>query len=53
MRPTAAQIVRTYALRKTHNPVQQLPKFRPIIDTMDTPHHGIGKLLTSLLNLLA
>ena len=53
MRPTEVLIVRAYALTKTHKPFQQLPKFRLIIVTMNTPYHGIGKLLASLLNPLA
>ena len=27
-----------------------LPSFRPIIDTTNTLHHGVGKFLTHLLN---
>ena len=53
MRLKAAQICRAYGLPKIHKPFQHLPKFRPIIDTINTPHHGIGKFLTSLLNPLA
>ena len=50
MRPNAAQIGRAYGLPKIHKPFQRLPKFRPIIDTINTPYHSIGKFLTSLLN---
>ena len=53
MRPKAAQIGRAYGLPKVHKPFKHLLKFRPIIDTINTPYHGIGKFLTSLLNPLA
>ena len=53
MRPKAAQIGRAYGLPKVHKPFKHLPKFRTIIDTINTPYHGIGKFLTSLLNPLA
>ena len=53
MRPKAAQIDRVYELPKIHKPFQHLPKFRLIIDTINTPYQGIGKPLTSLLNPLA
>ena len=53
MRPKAAQIGRAYGLPKIHKPFQNLPKFRPIIDTINTPYQGIGTFLTSLLNPLA
>ena len=42
-----------YGLPKIFKPFQHLPKFRPIIDTINTPYHGIGKFLTSLWNPLA
>ena len=35
------------------DPFKHLPKLRPIIDTINTPYHDIGKFLTSLLNPLA
>ena len=53
MRPKAAQIGIAYGLPKIHKLFQHLPKFRTVIDTINTPYHGIGKLLTSLLNPLA
>ena len=53
MRPKAAQNGRAYGLPKINKPFQYLPKFRPIIDTINTPYHGIEKFLTSWLNLLA
>ena len=53
MRPTASQIGKAYGLPKIHKPCQHLPKFWPIIDTINTPYHSIGKFLTPLLNPLA
>ena len=53
MRPKASQNGRPYGLPKTHKPFQHLPKFQSIIDTMNTRYQNIGKLLTSLLFLLA
>ena len=53
MRPKAAQNGRAYGLPKINKPFQYLPKFWPIIDTINTPYHGIEKFLTSWLNLLA
>ena len=53
IRPKAAQIGRVYGLPKIHKPFQHIPKFRLIIDTINTPYHGITKFLTSLLNPLA
>ena len=53
MRPKATQIGRAYGLPKIHKPFQHLPKFWPIIDSINTLYHGIGKFLTSLLNPLA
>ena len=50
MRP---QIGRVYGLPKIHKSFQHLPKFRPIIDTINTPYHNQEKFLTSLLNPLA
>ena len=50
MRPTASQIGKAYGLPKIHKPCQHLPKFWPIIDTINTPYHSIGKFLTPLLN---
>ena len=53
MRPKATQIGRPYELPKTHKLFQRLLKFQSVIDTMNTRYQNIGKLLISLLNLLA
>ena len=53
MRPNAAKIGRAYGLAETPKPFQHLPKFCPITDIINTPYHGVGKFLTSLLNPLA
>ena len=50
MQPKFLQIARAHALPKTHKPFEHLPKFRPIIDTADTPYYGISKFLSKLLN---
>ena len=47
MRLKAAQNGRAYGLPKINKPFQYLPKFRPIIDTINTPYHGIEKFLNS------
>ena len=52
MRPKAAQVGRAHGLPKIHKKYTDLPSFGPIIDTTNTPHHGVGKFLTRLLNLL-
>ena len=50
MRPKFAQIAQAHGLPKTHKPYERLPKFRPIIDTTNTPYYGISKFLSNLLN---
>ena len=50
MRPKFAQIARAHGLPKTHKPFEYLPKFRPIINTTNTPYYGISKFLSNLLN---
>ena len=49
MRPKSAVFGRARALPKIHKPYEVLPKFRPIIDTIDTPDYKIGKFLANLL----
>ena len=49
MRPRSAQIGRAHGLPKIHKEFTNLPPFRPIIDTTNTPYYEVGKLLTSLL----
>ena len=52
MRHKSAQITRAHGLPKTHKHYERLPKFRPIIDVINTPYYGISKFLSNLLNLL-
>ena len=49
MRPRSAQIRRAHRLPKIHKEYTNLPPFRPIIDTTNTPYYEVGKFLTSLL----
>ena len=49
MWPKAAQLGRGYGLPKTHKQFEQIPPFRPIIDTTSTPYYGIGKFLSNFL----
>ena len=49
MRPRSAQIGRAHRLPKIHKEFTNLPPFRPIIDTTNTPYYEVGKFLTSLL----
>ena len=41
VRPKFAQIAQAHGLPKTHKLFEHLPKFRPIIDTTNTPYYGI------------
>ena len=50
MRSKFAQIGHAHGLPKIHKDYQDIPLFRPIVDTTSTPHYGIGKYLSSLLN---
>ncbi|XP_066924964.1 uncharacterized protein [Clytia hemisphaerica] len=50
MRPKSARLGRAHGLPKIHKQYLNLPKFRPIVDTTGTPHYGIGKYLSSILN---
>ena len=53
MRPKFAQIGRAHGLPKTHKRFEDLPPFRPIVDTTNTPYYSIAKFLANLLNPLA
>ena len=44
------QITQAHGLPKTHKTFEHLPKFRPIIDTTNTPYYGISKFLSETLN---
>ena len=50
IRPKFAQIAQVHGLLKTHKPFEHLPKFRPIIDTTNTPYYGISKFQSNLVN---
>ena len=50
MRPKNAKPARAHGLPKIHKTYNELPKFRPIIDTTGTTHYAVGKYLTNLLN---
>ena len=50
MRSTFAQIGRRYGLPKIHKQFFKVPSFRSIVDINNTPHYGVGKFLTNLLN---
>ena len=52
MRPKFALIGRAHGLPKTPKTFTNVPPFRPIIDTSNTPHYKIGMFLANLLNLL-
>ena len=52
MRPKSAQIGHAHDLPKIHKDYQDIPTFRPIVDTTSTPQYGISKYLSSLLNSL-
>ena len=53
MRPKFGQIRPTHGLPKIHKDDQDIPTFRPIVDTTNTTHYGIAKFLSSLHNPLA
>ena len=50
MLPKFVHIGRAYGLLKTHKTFTNVPLFRPIIDTSNTPHYKMGKFLANLLN---
>lgn len=50
MRPKTAQVGRAHGFPKIHKKYTDLPSFHPIIDRRNTPHYGVGKFLTHLLN---
>ena len=53
MRPKNGKLARTHGLPKIHKEYSNIPKFRPIVDTIRTPHYSTGKFLMNLLNVLA
>ena len=50
LRPITAHFGRAHSLPKTHKEFDTIPKFRPIIDTTNTPHYNVGKFLSNLLH---
>ena len=50
MKPKFAQTGRAHRLPKIHKEFLKVPSFQPIVDTTNTPHCGVGKFLTNLLN---
>ena len=49
MRPISAQLGRAHVLPKIHKVFANISKFRPIIDTTNTPYYKTGQYLSSLL----
>ena len=49
MRKKGANRARARGLPKTHKNYDQIPPFRPIVDTTNTPYSGIGSFLKKLL----
>ena len=50
MKPKFVQIGRAHRLPKIHKEFLKVPSFQPIVDTTNTPHCGVGKFLTNILN---
>ena len=50
IRPQSTRPARAHGLPKTHKPFDNLPSFRPIIDTTGTAYQLVAKYLSSLLN---
>ena len=49
MRPQNSKPARAHGLPKIHKRYDNLPKFRPIVDTTGTSHYKVGEYLTNLL----
>ena len=47
LRPITAHFGWAHGLPKTRKKFDTLPKFRPIIDTTNTPHYNVGKFLSN------
>ena len=50
MRRKGANRARARGLPKTHKTFENIPSFRPVVDTTNTPYSGIGTYLKTLLN---
>ena len=46
MKPNVSQVDRVHGLPKIHKELYRFPSVQPIIDTTNTPHYNVGKLLT-------
>ena len=51
-RPKFGQIGRAHGLPKINKQFNNIPSFRPIVDTTNKPHYNVGKYLANLLNSL-
>ena len=49
MRPKFAQPARAHGLPKVHKVFENLPPFRPIVDTTNTVYSSVGKFMSKLL----
>ena len=49
IRPEHAKIARAHGLRKVHKAFDNIPLFRPIIDTICTTYSSVGKYLSEVL----
>ena len=49
IRPKHAKIARAHGLPKVHKAFDDIPPFRPIIDTIGTTHSSVGKYLSEVL----
>ena len=49
IRPKHAKIARAHGLPKVHKAFDDIPPFRPIIDTIGTIHSSVGKYLSEVL----
>ena len=48
--PKSAKIARAYGTAKIHKTYDNIPSFRPMIDTIDSTHYLIGQFISKLLN---
>ena len=46
----SAQVGRAHGLPKMHKDFENIPSFRPIVDTTNTPQSGVVNVLAELLN---
>ena len=53
MYPKNSKIGRAHGSAKVHKEFVRTPPLRPIVDTIESTHYGVGKFITSLLNPLS